>query len=124
MKVTTNRQAGNLPENGYPDKTFLRSLGLYPMKGFTEEESNYFGGMMLMEMLMEGKTTMFTHEGECLNPEDAARIAANAWNTDAVKLTVKALEWEPLLKLRRDDPDRYRSEMSKRTREMVEEVEE
>lgn len=96
---------------------------MYPMEGLTEEESNYYGGMMLMEMLMDGKTTMFTREGECLDPVEAARIAADAWDTDLDKLIVKALEFEPLLKLRRNDIDRYRTEMSKRTRKMVEEIE-
>lgn len=104
----------------YPVKTFLRMEGVYPMGGVTEEESDYFGALLLMEMMMEGRPTMFTREGECLDADEAAETAASAWDTDADKLIAKAREWEPLLKLRREDPDRYRREMAKRMRERLE----
>lgn len=114
------RAADNPPENEYPVKTIMRWQGIYSTGDSAEEQANFYGGLVLMEMLMEGKCTMFTREGDRLDAEEAARTAADAWDTDPDKLIAKALEWEPLLKLRREDPDGYRREMEKRNREWVE----
>lgn len=122
MNDTENMQAENSRENEYLVKSTMRSLGLYPSGDGTEEQSNYVNGLTLMAMMMEGRMTTFTHEGQCLEAKEAARIAADAWDADPDKLLALALEWEPLLKLRRDDPDRYRTEIAKRFREMSDET--
>jgi len=98
----------------YLVKSMMRAYGIHPGEGQTEEQANYTHGLVLMEMLMEGKPTQFTRDGECLGPEAAARTAADAWDADFDRLLAKALEWAPLMELRREDPEAWRAEMAKR----------
>lgn len=80
----------------YPVKAMMRSQGLYPKKGMTEEQTNFSCALLLMEMLMRGKETMHTREGDKLPLEEAAEIAADCWGADKDEMIASWRRWDAM----------------------------